>query len=250
MHVLSRWRRILQKLSLRVQLAGKVLFTFDDSYGRGNLHISFSQDGEDLIAWRLFNELGIPRPRYLDIGANDPERLSNTALFHLLGCDGMTVEPNPELHALLVRHRPGAINLNIGIGPVAGALTFHRMVNHSLSTFSDDEARRLVNQEEVALRDRLAIPVRPVREVLDSHSFHPDFLSLDVEGTELAILQSYDWERHRPAVICVETIGYSRRGDRVREDDTREFLRSGGYSEAAQTLCNSLFVDWNRRRQP
>ncbi len=245
---MPRWKRVLFKLSLRLRLAARMLSSFEDSFGRGRMRISFAQDGEDLIAWRLLHELGIPLPRYLDIGANDPEHLSNTALFHLLGATGVNIEPEPALHAQLVRCRPRDLNLNLGIGPANGVLTFHRMDNPSLSTFSAAEAERLIRDEGVTLRDRISIPVRRIREVLEEQKFQPDFMSIDVEGSELAILESYDWDQHRPGVICVETVGYSRRGDKPRETGTRALLESQGYVQAAQTLCNSLFIDWKYRR--
>lgn len=247
---MARLQRILQKLSLRVRIAARILGSFEDSYGRGPMRISFAQDGEDLIAWRLLHGLGIHRPRYLDIGANDPECQSNTALFYLLGSTGLNIEPDPALYAALVRRRSRDINLNLGIGPTKALLTFHRMANRSLSTFSESEATRLTRDEGVECEEKLSIPVRAIRDVLDEHHFQPDFLSLDVEGMELAILQSYDWDRHRPGVICTETVGYSRLGDRPRESGTREFLEGCGYVHVAQTLCNSLFVDWKYRRRP
>ena len=47
---------------------------------------SFSQCGEDLIVNYIFNLRGISLPSYLDIGANHPYFISNTALFHKKGC--------------------------------------------------------------------------------------------------------------------------------------------------------------------
>lgn len=60
---------------------------------------SFSQCGEDLILRHLFDQLGIARPTYLDVGAHHPQMLSNTALFSATGSTGINVEPDPELFA-------------------------------------------------------------------------------------------------------------------------------------------------------
>ena len=245
----ARWRRILQKLSLRFRIAAQVLVSLEDYYPRSRLKMSYAQDGEDLIAWRLLNNLGISHVRYLDIGAHDPKYLSNTALFHLFGGYGMNIEPDPRCHAAFVRQRPRDINLNIGIGPVAGTLNFHRMADASLSTFSSTEADRLTDEQGAKVADVLPVRVATIRDVLEEHRFRPDFLTLDVEGIEMSILHSYDWKRHRPGVVCVETVSYSRSGGQQRDPAPGEWLQSVGYAPAAVTLANSLFVDWKYRRQ-
>ncbi len=58
---------------------------------------SYSQLGEDLIVRYLFDDLKIDKPTYIDIGANDPYILSNTAFFYKSGCKGINIEPNPVL---------------------------------------------------------------------------------------------------------------------------------------------------------
>ncbi len=62
---MPRLRRLFEKALQRVRLAWLVLTTFEDIHQRSGVRISFSQDGEDLIAWSLLSHLGITRPRYL-----------------------------------------------------------------------------------------------------------------------------------------------------------------------------------------
>ena len=42
--------------------------------------LSFSQSGEDVLIRRLLSRLNIRHPTYLDLGANAPFRLNNTAM--------------------------------------------------------------------------------------------------------------------------------------------------------------------------
>src|SRR5215211_2513715 len=101
--------------------------------------ISYSQCGEDLLIQYLFNLRGIPKPSYIDIGANDPFFLSNTAIFYKKGCRGINIEANPLLIKNFKLHRPEDINLNIGVGPKDDELNFF-IINHpTLSTFSKQE---------------------------------------------------------------------------------------------------------------
>src|SRR6187200_1235902 len=81
-------------------------------------NISYSQCGEDLLVQYVFLLRGIKYPSYIDIGANDPFYLSNTALFYNKGCRGINIEANPKLIENFKLHRPEDHNLNIGIGAI------------------------------------------------------------------------------------------------------------------------------------
>src|ERR1043165_8555860 len=82
---------------------------------RGLAKPSFSQVGEDRIVHFLFQSLGIDKPSYIDIGANNPVLDSNTYYFYLLGSTGVIIEPDPELYKKLRRKRRKDICINAGI---------------------------------------------------------------------------------------------------------------------------------------
>jgi len=94
---------------------------FKDLFYRRYLKSS-SQYYEDLIIDRLLNHKknGI----YLDIGANDPDILSNTKRFYDRGWSGVNIEPDTELYNKLLKHRSRDINLNIGISSGGGSWYF------------------------------------------------------------------------------------------------------------------------------
>jgi len=75
---------------------------------------SWSQHGEDVTLTSIsgFPSIG----RYLDVGANDPIRFSNTNLLYKLGWSGVNVEPNPRLFQRLQKYRVNDINLNLLVG--------------------------------------------------------------------------------------------------------------------------------------
>ncbi len=53
------------------------------------------------------------------------------------------------------------------------------------------------------------VPVLPLRDVIDCHGpdgGEIDFLKVDVEGWEGAVLASADWVRHRPRVLLIEAV--------------------------------------------
>lgn len=206
--------------------------------------VSYSQCGEDLIVRFVFDILHIPAPTYMDIGAHHPTHLNNTFSFYKQGSCGVNVEPDPGLIAELRRKRPRDINLNIGIGEKEGVLPFYVMSARTLNTFSEEDAHASEQEGRVRIEKVEMLPVRSVNAVLDEYCRGGlDFLSLDVEGLDLKILQGLDFTRFRPKVICVETITYSehRAGKKIVE--IIEVLQANDYFQFADTYVNTIFVD-------
>ena len=241
---LSRLGRIFAKAKLRLAVARRVLFKFEDTISRSQFKLSFAQSGEDLIVWFLFDQMDIRRPTYLDIGAHHPELLSNTALFYLLGSRGINIEPNPSLFLEFAKRRPKDVNLNLGLAETPGSMTFYRMHDPSLSTFSQVEAERIQFEEGIKIKDTLKIQVENINSILESYNFCPDFVSIDTEGMDLVILKSLDFRKCRPLVICVETVSFSTtRGQGKKNAEILQFLALQGYGVYSDTYINTIFVD-------
>lgn len=205
---------------------------------------SFSQCGEDLLVNYVFNLRNIKFPTYLDIGANHPFFLSNTALFYLKGCRGINIEANPQLIREFELFRRKDINLNVGIGPVEDEMDFYVMDDSTLSTFSKTDADRLAATGKYSVQAVKKIQLTTVNKVIDKYcpGRFPDFLSIDVEGLDYDILRSIDFSKYWPKVICVEAAEYSPTGAGARKTDIIDFLVSKGYYEYANTNLNAIMV--------
>ena len=205
--------------------------------------ISFSQCGEDLIVQYIFCLRNVLKPSYLDIGANHPYFLSNTALFYKNGSRGINIEANPELLGNFEIFRRDDINLNLGISSRKEELDFYVMADNTLSTFSREEYSSMVANGKV-LKEIRKIKLCTIGDVLKKYfgAKFPDFLSIDVEGMDLGILESIDFERESPKVICVEAAEYSPKGSGARRSELIDFLVSKGYYEYANTNLNAIMV--------
>lgn len=240
----------MKKISLLTRLRRKLKFLKDSSWGNLKLYFnpqckkSFSQCGEDIIIKYIFDTLGILYPTYIDIGAHHPYKHSNTALFYLLGSRGVNVEPDPDLFTIFPDERPGDTNLNIGIATKEDNLEFFVMKNRTLNTFSRPKAEEYQNEQGVSIAEVKTIGVIPLSEVVKKHGNGKfwDFLSIDVEGFELDILQSHDWEGSSPKVICCETLSFSSSGKGVKEQGIIDFLVAKDYLIYADTNVNTIFV--------
>jgi FkbM family methyltransferase len=176
--------------------------------------LSYSGEGEDLNALAWLRVLGISEQniRYLDIGAAEPIRLSNTYLMSTLGGSGVLVEPDPDQAAELKRVRPRDVVLNVGIsfdGRRKAELI--RLSKGVFNTFDRAQADKVVSasrdwHEPVYIRDAIEVDLVPAGEVIAKNfpGSVPDFLSIDTEGNDFAILSSIELASFRPKVICVE----------------------------------------------
>lgn len=211
---------------------------------------SFAQFGEDLLLCNLFNMLGIVRPSYLDVGAHHPFDCSNTALLHLLGSRGVNVEANAELAAAFAVYRPEDVTLNVGIGPAPGVQEFHMIDPWSgRNTFHRATAEAFIREHpSFTIRRSTAVEIRTLRQVVDEHcgGRFPALLSLDIEGSEIAVLESTDFGAAGPVAICIEAVS----GD---DTDVSQHLlglmRDRGYLPWVRTIGNVLFVEASAARR-
>lgn len=206
---------------------------------------TYSQAGEDIIVQYLFDSLKIEKPTYLDIGTNQPLICNNTYHFYAKGCYGVCIEPDKNMVDVIKKKRPGNTILNIGIGlsdsPAATFYLFPSDVN-SWSTFSKEEA--IIREKETGIGfTTVQVPLKPVNRIIQEHfATYPNFISVDVEGLDLDILQSLDFEKYKPEVICVETITFGYLDNTAEKIDAiSQFMHSKGYFTYADTYINSIY---------
>lgn len=212
-------------------------------------NISYSQCGEDLLIAFVLNLIHGPRPkRYLDVGANHPFHLSNTALFYAKGGAGILVEPDPFFAKLLRSKRPRDTVLQNGVhfsGEERADL--YVMDPPTLNTFSRQEMERYVAMGH-QLSNTLPIELKNINDIL-AMAGELDFMSLDIEGLDKIILEMIDWKKYRPTCLCVETLKYETQQEPRKLNDIIELMLAQDYILYADTFINSLFVDRHQWRQ-
>ncbi len=202
----------------------------------------FSQEGEDIILRRLFE--GKTDGHYVDIGAHHPSRFSNTCLFYQLGWRGINIEPNPDSIRLFREERKRDINLQIGVSDVAGMLTYIVFDEPALNTFDADLAAEREAATKYRIVDRIEVRVERLENLLANHlpsGWNLDFMSVDVEGFDLKVVQSNDWTKFRPAYLLVECLQSSISA--VEGEPMHRFLIGHGYSLYAKTVNTFFYRD-------
>jgi FkbM family methyltransferase len=177
---------------------------------------------------------------YVEIGANHPVQTSNTYLFYRkYGAAGVLVEANEELIPALRTVRPRDVVVHSAVSARSDpTLSFGKCELHELSSLALDHIESFGTGAGV---DRTLVPNLHINDLLERYVPKPvDFLSIDVEGVDLEILEAIDLSRFRPAVIQCEPSEHFKPGTAWR---MVEVLRDRGYLLAARTPVNLIFVD-------
>jgi len=190
---------------------------------------SYSQFGEDLLIDSILQYPKGYRGFYVDVGAHHPFALSNTAYFYKKGWQGINIEASPSLMTKFKIFRRRDINLNYAVGSSAQPLDFHVFKNYQpFNCFDKDMAKERINS---GLHLKEVIKIRQVRldVLLDKYlnGSSIDFMTIDVEGLDLDVLKTNNWEKYRPKVLVTEDY------DTTDDSSISNFIESKGYSKVA-----------------
>lgn len=168
------------------------------------MELSYAQNLEDYHLAEVF--AGQQRGFYIDIGAGHPVADNVSFWFYLQGWRGLVVEPQPRLAALYAHIRPRDTAVCGLVGATTGETDFFEVDRlHGLSTTVEEHAR-----EAAAFGAGFRTARRPMQSLAGLCEEHQveaiDFLKVDVEGAEAAVLQGADFARFRPRVVVVEAI--------------------------------------------
>lgn len=199
----------------------------------------FGQFGEDRIMLPYLEE---SKGFFIDIGAGRPVRGSNTYKLYLRGWNGICVDPISINARLFKALRPGDQFLNVLIGSKNSVIDFWEFVPYGYSTVVESVAEKLKNQKGVKFISRKKKIVKPLSDIVPFVSpLDASMLSVDVEGFDLEVLKSNNWEIFRPRVICVEEWESIRLDSSESEIDV--FLLSLNYERVTDSTISKIYVE-------
>lgn len=197
---------------------------------------TYSQFGEDAILRSIFG--GARSGHYIDVGAGDPVRGSNTYGLYRAGWRGLLIDPLAfnVADAHTWRPRDTAIQALVG-------------ARQSVDTFYEYDPYEYSTNRSATVERWAALGIHPIRKYplktitlsslgrsMDPSS--PSLISIDVEGNEEAVLRGNDWLSTKPAVICVEEWGGLRPGSPI----LHSILEPQGYEFAAFSGMSSVYI--------
>ena len=195
---------------------------------------SWSHCGEDRYLWQLFKTKN--DGYYVDIGAFDPEKYSNTKAFHKSGWRGVNVDMSPSKIGIFEYERPNDINVIAPISDTNDELTVYIFsqrsvldtVSSALDTLSKEQADRWSELFKLPYETKTmqAIRLDDLLKQVDAPS-KIDFLNIDVEGAEMNVLRSISLDQYDIDVIAIEIHAEF---DALADTEPYRHLAERGYS--------------------
>ena len=208
----------------------------------------YSQCGEDIYLNNRFfknKKNGI----YIELGALDGSLYSNTKFFEdFLNWKGILIEPHPNNFKLLKKNRPNNFLFNDIVSCIKHDVKYKYFINwHSAvsgieSTLPEEITKTYFQSKNKFIKSlkQKAIYLKPktLTEIIKSTQIsYIDFLSLDVEGHEYEVLESWDFSV--PIyLILIEILG----SDKKKEDLCRQILLKNGYKFVETLAHNEIYI--------
>lgn len=204
--------------------------------------VYFSQFGEDQILARIFADK--PTGFCIEVGANDGINDSTTYYFERVGWDCLLIEPNPDL-CMRIRETRSAKLVQCAASDSTGEVVLFIAEGasraHGVSSMHGGRrAQERINAYGFSSRE-VRVSTRKLDDILKELQINQpiDFVSIDVEGHELAVLQGFSLTHWRPSILLIED------NEKYQNPAVRSYLRTQGYFPFRRTGVN----DWYARAE-
>jgi len=162
----------------------------------------YSETGEDAVIEQIFaNEIG----KYVDVGASHPIIGNNTYKFYKRGWQGIGIEPIKIYKKLWKIARPKDEYFQGVVSESLNDVEFVEFSNSLLS--STDKALIQEHMERGIASIRYQVNTISLKSILPQilTPDEPYLVSIDVEGAELTVLKTINFNKQRPRVILIES---------------------------------------------
>ncbi|CAG2219784.1 unnamed protein product [Mytilus edulis] len=182
---------------------------------------------------------------YMKIGGYDGESFSNTLFFEKVrDWDGLLVEASPFMYDMMLTKDRKCYMVNACISKSLPAMTF--VLAGSITSAKEtltDRHRKRINSEKITYakhkhwahpNDTAKVNCLPLLKIMKTLGRNDiDYFSLDVEGAEMHILNSIEWDYLNIDVFTIET-------DQNR-DQILSFMKQKGYKWIQKLLGDDIF---------
>lgn len=184
---------------------------------------TYSQIRQDLVA--LFF-LGSNPGYFVEFGACDGVYLSNTFMLETYyGWDGLLVEPSTHYNKVLTQKRTATIDTLCVADQTGKTVEFTEVVGlQGLSGVSEYAFNDIHTETRKNLGIKYDVETISLKDLLDKHNAPQviDYISIDTEGSEYSILNSYDFSRQFKLITVEHNNTYTK-------DLINDLLISKGY---------------------
>jgi FkbM family methyltransferase len=171
------------------------------------VNFTFSQFGEDILIAHYLEKFSPADGIYVDIGAFDPIKYSNTLLLYKQGWQGINIDIDRDKVEALTAQRSRDYSVSAAISDRKEKVQFItypcRPTNRLLPIDSTDY-RSVLGEDPLEVT---TLETTQLEEVIATSPFADRdiyYLNIDCEGNDLNVLKSCNLERNLPKLITIE----------------------------------------------
>jgi FkbM family methyltransferase len=164
----------------------------------------FSQNNEEMYILDYFKDkVGV----FLDIGAYNGIKFSNTYALYQKGWGGVVIEPSPIVFASLFglyRDKDNIRLVNVAVGKNSELIAFYDTNGDAISSSNLAHIDLWVRKANVHF-SKIYIKTVTISEILDKFGYDFDFINLDVEGMNYELFLTIPFEKlTNLSMLCIE----------------------------------------------
>jgi len=230
------------KISKKYKFLNKIYLYYNIYVRNFNFFFKSSQFGEDKKIIKLFKEKGF----YLDLGCFHTIKNNNTYLMYKLGWKGLNIDLNPLSIDLFKIARPNDTNICSAISKKRGFKNLY--FDHELSTLNTLEKKHTLFLNKlfgIKKFKKKKVKTENINYLLKKNKVKKiDFFNIDIEGHELIVLKSLDFNYFDIRVICIEIINYNAfvKNLKSNKNEIVNLLKKKKYVLKFKSEINYVFV--------
>lgn len=166
--------------------------------------MKYSQSDEEIYVLEILGDL--QTGKFIDIGAYDTFRFSNTRALYERGWSGVLVEPSPKNYAGIAEHykdEPRIKVLNVAIGEKNEEIVFYESDGDAVST---TDIFHMKKWGDAGVKySQIKVQQMSVVDFFNEYGKDVDFISIDTEATNIIVFRNIpDWVFERAKMIVIE----------------------------------------------
>jgi|3_EtaG_2_1085321.scaffolds.fasta_scaffold03675_4 FkbM family methyltransferase len=203
----------------------------------------YGQHGEDAVISSLFSD--DYKGYFIEVGALEGIRFSNSYVFEKAGWEGVVIEAHPDYFELLKKNRNCSCVWAAAGDDDKSECIFYANFRGSLSTLNKTidfskyrkywgkgKAKRI----EGFSNGEISVPMAKLDTIIENNlpnSRDIDLISIDIDGSETIALKAFDIKRWLPRVIIFEIS--------VVPNVIYAYMKDKGYHLARHIGCNVIY---------
>lgn len=183
---------------------------------------------------------------FVDVGAADPVKNSQSWLFEQMGWSGVVIEPRPDFAEKLRQGRRAKVYEVACSSPANASRELRLNLAGGHSSLNERFVIAGLQPQGAAM-----VAIRTLDDILAELQVSApiDFVSIDVEGHEREVLEGFDLDRWRPRLLLIEDHVLDRRLHRVLQHRGYKWVRRTDFNGWYVPADNPMRVGWFGRLQ-